>query len=194
MHRWDPDLFFRFARHLPAAMAEVRAGSRLSADQGLNADAIVILGCRLLPGGVASGSLRARAEAGATLFHTGVAPIIVTTGASHEQPPGEAIVAAAILRDHGVPEHAIRMEEKSRNTEGNFAFSRGLCPGPCVYVVTEPFHMARALRIARVHGFDPIPHPVISPAWLRPWDRARLTARDAVSLAWWLGDRAGRPR
>lgn len=194
MRRWDPDLIFRFAGYLPSSFAEVRLGATLVAPSpvGQTADAIVVLGCRLLPGGIASGSLRARAEAGAALYATGVAPVIVTTGASHEQPPGEAVVAAQILRDNGVPADAIRMEEKSRNTEGNFAFSRGLCPGPRVYVVTEPFHMARSLRIAKVYGFEPIPFPVISPAWRRPWDRTRLTARDVVSLAWWLGDRAGR--
>ncbi len=181
---------YRFVRYLPAAAADVRAGASLPSPTTEQADAIIVLGCRLLPGGVATGSLRARAEAGAALFHLGVAPIIVTTGSSHEQPPGEAVVAAAILRERGVPDDAIRLEEKSRNTDGNFAFSRDLCRGPRVYVVTEPFHIARALRIARVYGFDPIAHPVISPAWTRPWDRARLTARDTVSLAWWMGDRA----
>ncbi len=192
MHRWDPNLLFRFAGFLPRALAEVRSGAALPAVGAERADAIVVLGCRLLPGGVASGSLRARAEAGAALFLAGAAPVIVTTGASHEQPPGEAVVAAQILRECGVPPGAIRMEEKSRNTDGNFAFSRDLCPGPRVYVVTEPFHIARALRIARAYDFDPIPFPVASPAWGRPWDRTRLTARDAVSLAWWMGDRASR--
>lgn len=192
MRRWEPDLPFRFARHLPAAWAEVRAGAGEAAGTLEPVDAIVVLGCRLLPGGVPSGSLRARAEAGAALYARGVAPVIVTTGASHEQPPGEAVVAAEILRACGVPDAAIRLEEKSRNTEGNFAFSRGLCPGPRIYVVTEPFHMARALRIARVYGFDPRPFPALSPAWGRPWDRRRLLLRDTVSLAWWLGDRAGR--
>ncbi len=189
MHRWDSDLLVRFVRYLPGALAEVRTGAALRADSTEMADAIVVLGCRLLPGGEPSGSLRARAEAGAALFHRGVAPVIVTTGSSHEQPPGEAVVAARILRERGVPPDAIRMEEKSRNTDGNFAYSVSLCPGPRIYVVTEPFHIARSLRIARVYGFDPIPFPVVSPAWTRPWDRTRLTARDAVSLAWWRGDR-----
>lgn len=192
MRRWEPDLVFRFARHLPAALTDVRRGTALQWDRDAQADAIVVLGCRLLPGGVPSGSLRARANAGADLFHAGGAPVIVTTGSSHEQPPGEAVVAAALLRERGVPDDAIRLEEKSRNTEGNFAFSVSLCPGPRIYVVTEPFHMARALLIARTYGFDPLPYPVVSPAWGRPWDRARLTARDAVSLAWWRGDREGR--
>lgn len=190
MHRWDPDLLFRFVRYLPGALTDVRAGAALPATPSEKADAIVVLGCHLLPGGVPSGSLRARAEAGAALFLTGVAPVIVTTGSSHEQPPGEAVVAARILRERGVPPEAIRMEEKSRNTDGNFAFSVSLCPGRRIYVVTEPFHIARSLEIARVYGFDPIPFPVVSPAWNRPWDRTRLTARDAVSLAWWRGDRA----
>lgn len=189
MRRWEPETLFRFWGELPSALASVRVGTRLVADESL-ADAIIVLGCKLLPNGEPSGSLRARAEAGARLWLEGRAPVLITTGASHETPPGEAVVAAAIARAMGVPEAAIRLEEKSRNTDGNFAFSVGLMPGPRVIVVTEPFHMARALAIAKAYRLDPIPYPVRSPAWERPMDRARLTVRDAVSFAWWRAERA----
>ena len=80
---------------------------------------------------------------------------------------------------------AIVMEEKSRNPHGNLLFARGLVPeAERVIIVTEPFHLARALLIARQVGFpDPVPHPVLSPAWGRPLDRLRLTARDCLSMA-----------
>ena len=119
------------------------------------------------------------------LFREGRAPVIVATGAHHQQPPGEAVVTRRLLLTDGVPDAAILLEEKSRNTHGNLLFARGLLPqAERVLIVTEPFHMARALRLARTVGFaDPRPWPVVSPAWGRRWDRWRLTLRDIGSLA-----------
>lgn len=169
---------------LAPAFREVWRGARLPPGEG-PADAIVVLGAVVLPGGVASGSLRARAEAGAALFLAGGAPRIVTTGANHMSPPGEAVVARAILLARGVPDSAITMEDKSRNTQGNLFNARGILPKEIVrvWIVTEPFHMARALAIARAVGFEPLPWPVDSPAWRRPASRFRHLVRDGVSFA-----------
>ncbi len=184
MKRWDPGLPLRALGELRGASQEVLEGTRLVGEPG-NADAIIVLGALVLPGGEPSGSLRARAEAAAALYHEGRAATVVTTGAHHQQPPGEAVVARRLLREAGVPDSAILIEEKSRNTHGNLLFARGLLPdADRVLVVTEPFHIARALRIARMVGFtEPLPWPVLSPAWGRTWDRWRLTARDIGSLA-----------
>ncbi len=167
---------------LAPATRVVLDGTRLAPGEGL-ADAIVVLGARVLAGGAPSASLRARAEAGAALWHAGGAPFVVTTGATHGQPPGEAVVARRILIEAGVPTDAIRIEEKSRNTRGNLLYARGLVTGSRVWIVTEPFHMGRALVLAREVGFEPLPWPVVSPAWGRPLDRWRLIARDVVSTA-----------
>lgn len=184
MRRWDPALPLRAIGELPGAVSAVLAGSRLPPAEGV-VDAIIVLGARVLPGGVASGSLRARAEAAAALFHEGRGPVVVTTGAHHAGPPGEAVVARAILVAAGVPEGAILLEEKSRNTHGNLLFARGLLPeARRVLLVTEPFHVARALLLAARVGFpEAVAWPVASPAWGRPLDRWRLLARDMGSMA-----------
>lgn len=182
MRRWDVGLPLRMVAELAPATRVVREGARLAPGEG-PADAILVLGARVLPGGVPSGSLRARAEAAAALWHAGGAPHVVTTGATHGQPPGEAVVARGLLLAAGVPEAVIRLEEKSRNTRGNMLFARGLVEGSRVWIVTEPFHMGRALVLAREVGFEPLPWPVVSPAWGRPLDRWRLLARDVVATA-----------
>ncbi len=184
MRRWDPALPIRALGGLAPALRDVVAGSRLPPGEG-PADAIVVLGATVLPGGVPSGSLRARAEAAAELWHAGAAPRIVTTGAHHLHPPGEAVVARELLLARGVPADVIAIEEKSRNTKGNLLFARGILPAEVVrvWIVTEPFHMARALLIAQAVGFDPLAWPVDSPAWRRPTSRLKLLVRDGVSLA-----------
>ena len=157
MRRWDPGLPLRAVASLGPAMAEVWRGARLQAGEG-PADAIIVLGATVLPDGTPSGSLRARAEAAAALYHAGGAPRVVTTGAHHLRPPGEAVVAREILLQAGVPAEAVAIEEKSRNTKGNLLFARGLLPVEVirVWIVTEPFHLARALAIARDVGFEPL--------------------------------------
>lgn len=197
VRRWDPTVIPRAAGLLPRAAGEVWAGARLGPGEGV-ADAIVVLGARVLAGGVPSGSLRARAEAAAALWHRGGAPVVVTTGAHHLHPPGEAVVARALLLELGVPDEAIRVEDKSRNTRGNLLYARPLVDGPRAWIVTEPFHLGRALYLARLAGFDPLPYPVDSPAWRRPTSRLRLVGRDILSMALHLAaDGAGgapRPR
>lgn len=187
MRRWDPAVPLRAAGQLGPALREVLAGTRLEAAEG-TADAIVVLGAVVLADGRPSPSLRARAEGAAALWHAGGAPRIVCTGAHHMRPPGEAVVAREVLLGLGVPDAAVLLEEKSRNTIGNLENARGVLPATVerVWIVTEPFHMARALRIARRVGFDPLPYPVTSPAWSRPASRVRWVLRDSVSLAFLL--------
>ncbi|MFZ5477649.1 MAG: YdcF family protein, partial [Myxococcota bacterium] len=142
----------------------------------------------VLPGGEPSPSLRARAEGAAALWALGRAPLVVCTGAHHLRPPGEAVVAREILLARGVPAEVVLIEEISRNTKGNLRCARGVLPPGArrIYVVTEPFHMGRALAIARAEGFEPLPWPVDSPAWSRPAARARWLLRDGVSMAFLL--------
>lgn len=174
----------RAVGELGPAMRAVWGGSRLTAGEG-PADAIIVLGASVLPNGEPSGSLRARAEAAADLFHAGGAPRILTTGAHHLSPPGEAVVAREILIGRGVPASVIDIEDKSRNTKGNLHFARGVLPPEVVrvWIVTEPFHLGRSLHIAAEVGFDPLPWPVDSPAWRRPTSRVRLLLRDGLSFA-----------
>ncbi len=157
-------------------------------------DAIVVLGAAVLPGGVPSRSLEARVAGAREAWHAGRAPLIVCTGAHHLHPPGEAVVAAGLLEAQGVPRAALLLEEKSRTTLGNLSYARALLVGrgigagrPRVLLVTEPFHMGRALRLAREVGLDAHPWAVESPAWERPAARLRWLARDIASLALHLG-------
>ncbi len=194
MRRWDPLTPLRLAPELAPALREVLAGARLLPGEG-PADAIIVLGAAVRPDGTPSPSLQARADGAVALWRAGAAPVVVCTGAHHLRPPGEAVVTANLLRTAGVPDAALLLDEKSRNTRGNLEMARGLLPAARrVYVVTEPFHMGRALRIARDVGFEPLPWPVTSPAWRRLPARARWIARDAASLALYRASRTTQRR
>lgn len=122
------------------------------------ADAIVILGARLRADGSPSGALDERVRAGAALFARGLAPIVCVTGGG---PPGrvEADAMAARALALGVPGSALRVERHAMNTAENARLSAQLlAPEGCrrVWVVSQPFHLRRALRLFGKYGLEPL--------------------------------------
>jgi uncharacterized SAM-binding protein YcdF (DUF218 family) len=75
----------------------------------------------------------------------------------------EAAVMRELLLGAGVPASRIILEDRARTTLENFA-----CSGPIlrrlgagrVLLVTDAWHMTRALLLARRHGLLPEPSPV----------------------------------
>src|SRR5581483_8150125 len=68
-----------------------------------NAQAIVVLGARVLPGGHAAPALQRRAEMAAQLYREGRAPLVVFSGGSAGGLPSEASIARDIAVSLGVP-------------------------------------------------------------------------------------------
>src|SRR5687767_499694 len=71
------------------------------------ADAIVVPGAAVWRGGIPSKALARRTLAGVEQWKDGRAPLLVLTGGAGMHEPAEAIVAARIAREHGVPESAL---------------------------------------------------------------------------------------
>jgi uncharacterized SAM-binding protein YcdF (DUF218 family) len=120
------------------------------------ADAIVVLGCRLRPGGGPSGQLRRRVALGVRLYESGVAPILLLSGGSAEQTT-EAAAMRLLAVAAGVPDEALLCEERSRNTVENaieaarLLGQRGL--GRVVLVSHRP-HLPRARLLFRWAGLS----------------------------------------
>lgn len=125
----------------------------LRAETMPKADAIVLLG-----GGMGSNTNMPYAEMwtsadrvwhAARLYKAGRAPIIITSGV------GEAHASVPLLLDLGVPRKAIHVENESRNTAENAAFSKKLLrtlvakerKKPRVLLVTSAWHMRRSMLL-----------------------------------------------
>jgi uncharacterized SAM-binding protein YcdF (DUF218 family) len=94
----------------------------------------------------------------ATLYHAGKAGLIVLSGGitSHTGEVSEAAAMAVVLRDLGVPEAFMLLEEESLNTRENAENAGKLLSGPGVdqiLLVTSAMHMARAELEFRRQGF-----------------------------------------
>ncbi|MEM9320810.1 MAG: YdcF family protein [Pseudomonadota bacterium] len=94
-----------------------------------------------------------RAETCAALYHAGLAPQVIFTGAGHEF--GSAAAGMAVVaRGEGVPEAAISVEPRAHSTIQNAAFSLPMIRAEPrhVIVVSDAFHLPRAWIIFRAFG------------------------------------------
>jgi uncharacterized SAM-binding protein YcdF (DUF218 family) len=110
----------------------------------------IVLGAAVWTGGVASPTLRRRAETAAALYLAGKVDGIVATGGIGVYPPSEAEVLRDLLTARGVPDGAVILETRSRSTMENIAFAAALLPeGSRLVLVSDAWHLPRARLIAR---------------------------------------------
>ena len=133
------------------------------------ASAIVVLGGGVLPTSGTSIEVDLQSTAdrvwyAARLFHAGKAPLVVLSGGGdlERQAFSEARAMAVFLQDLGVPAQAVALEETSRNTRENAAFSGALLRARGInhiLLVTSALHMPRALALFKAQGLQVTPAP-----------------------------------
>ncbi len=164
-------------------------------DERRRAGAIVVLGARVLPGGVASSALRARVAHGVELFRQGLAPVLLFSGGVGGSPPAEALVSRALAVAAGVPEGACAVETESLTTAQNARFSARLLGERGVkeiLLVTDGYHLLRASRYFRKERLRVHVSPAVRDPGVFPWrDRLYWTLREALAFVisprlWWV--------
>lgn len=95
----------------------------------------------------------------AELYHEGMFPLLVFTGANAPTtidrfPRGEAVHYRERALDEGVPDEVIRVEPKARNTSENVTFTRDLLAGEgltpkSVMFISRPYQERRAYATCR---------------------------------------------
>ena len=131
----------------------------VAADDAEVADAAVVLGAALRADGSLSEALAERVAAGVGLWRRGQAPILVMTGGrTRGSKVAEGTAMAAAARAQGVPASAILVEDAARHTAEN---AKNVAPlllpsRRRVWVVTQPFHLRRAVLWFRRVGFEPL--------------------------------------
>lgn len=121
------------------------------------ATAILVLGAAVWPGGRPSPTLARRTAAATRLYRAGAGALVVPCGGLGRHAPSEAEAMRRLLVADGVPETAILREDRSTTTGENIRFARALLAPrglDRVIVVTDAYHLPRALLLARRAGFD----------------------------------------
>lgn len=172
--------------------------------QLVQADAIVIFGAALRASGP-SPTLRLRTLHAAELYRQGLAPIVVCSGAVGEA-GSEAAAMAALLRERGVPDEALVLDDAGVTTRATVANLATLGAGAWrkVLAVSSTFHVYRIVEEARRQGITALaaparrgPPPDFASALPLLWFDVRQYAREVVAVwayrlsagrAWILGE------
>ncbi|OZI42108.1 hypothetical protein CEK29_13600 [Bordetella genomosp. 5] len=177
--------------------------------QAPTADAIVVLG-----GNTANGRANwflpydkdtavVRVDTATELYLAGRAPKVVLSGGALEGDVSEAKGMAHRMRQQGVPEQALILENSSRNTYENAALTEDTLRAheiKKVLLVTSALHMPRAMAAFSKQGVEaiaaPAPQQIVLPpdgsvsAWIpdeRTLDASRSIIKEyAGLLVYWL--------
>lgn len=146
--------------------------------------AIVILGCRVEPGGDVRGALERRVARGASLYHERSGSWVLVSGGKVWDCLSEARAMRRELMRLGVPGDAIQEEARSHSTRENARFTQLLLSERGVGrvgLVTCDFHMRRAARLFREYGLEVEEYPAPSP--ISNMTRARRALSEVVKAA-----------
>src|ERR1035437_2434891 len=159
--------------------------------QAVHADAIVVFGAAEYDGRP-SPVYRARLDHGLSLFHHGIAPLLITLGGNGGDQYNEGAVGREYLMGMGVPRQAIIAETVSRNSEESarrvsvIARANGLHR---LVIVSDGTHMFRIHEICAAEGLDvltsPRPYVVIKGERRRTWLKFERIVHEILSYTAW---------
>ena len=150
-------------------------------DTGASASAVVVMGAAQYDGRP-SPVLKARLDHAAELYHAGRAPMVIVTGGKR---PGDRVTQGLTgfdyLRDHGVPESAIKVEVQGTNSYEELSAAALIVnqagQAPDVLLVSDPYHALRISQIAEQVGLAPHVSSAHTPSSFRSM------ARETVAVA-----------
>ena len=176
------------------AVTTVLVARWMGKDERPKVDAIVVLGAAQYDGRP-SAIYQARLEHAVDLYSGGVAPLLVFTGGKE---PGDRFTeggsGARWARERGVPASDVLAEEHSRTTYQNLAGAKQALQRrnpdggrPRIVVVSDPFHMFRAVKQAADLGMEAFPSPTrTSPLSSSRLKLTELVLREDLAIAGYL--------
>lgn len=127
-------------------------------------DSILILGCGLRDGRP-SAMLQDRLDQGLSLYHDGVSDRLLMSG-DHGQPEYDEVnVMKAYAIETGVPSERIFMDHAGFSTYESMYRARDVFLARRVVIVTQSYHLPRAVYVARALGLDAYGVPAESRAY-----------------------------
>lgn len=139
----------------------------------------IVLGLRLEPGGTPALRYRQRLDRARRLP---VGTIILLGGQTRPDTPSESAAGQAWLLAQGESASRIRIEERSRHTLENLRCYRADCGGAPAVLVTNRFHLARAVTMARAIGLTVVP----CAAEVRRMIPPGMAIKEAFLLTWFV--------
>ncbi|MEE0862749.1 MAG: ElyC/SanA/YdcF family protein [Lachnospiraceae bacterium] len=117
-------------------------------------DCIIVLGAAVRPDGTPSAMLRDRLEKAVELYEAGVSDTIIVSGDHREDNYDEVNTMKYFLMDAGIPSEDIFMDHGGLSTYDTMYRAVNVFGVKKAVVVTQKYHMYRALYIAKSLGID----------------------------------------
>ncbi|WP_420457056.1 YdcF family protein [Rubrivirga sp.] len=157
---------------------------RFGQHHGDRADAAVVLGAAVW-GDRPSPVFQARLDHAVALYRSGRVGEVWLTGGSRDGDRTEASVGRAAVLAAGVDSTDVRVEDRSRTTWQNLACLRDTLggAGQSVLLVSDPYHLRRAVGMARDLGFDAAPAPTPTTRYRSVRSKAPFLAREVYFTA-----------
>lgn len=157
------------------------------------ADVILVLGSAVWPNEQPSPSLRARTERAIELYQEGYASHLLLSGGLGRYPPEESEVMRRLAAAAGIPDQALVLDKKARSTRESVTAAKQIMEErgwETALIVSDPFHIQRALLISEDAGFEAYGVPALqSPTYTIPARRRFYTAREVLALWYYLFQR-----
>jgi SanA protein len=122
--------------------------------EGESADFILVLGCEVYSDGTPSPMLRDRLDRAVGLYEDGAAPKLLMSGDHQTDSYNEVDAMKAYAVEHGVPEEDILTDGSGLSTFDSLYRAREVYNGKNIIIVTQKYHLYRALYIANRLGMD----------------------------------------
>lgn len=119
-----------------------------------DADCILVLGCGVCEDGTPSLMLRDRLDMGIALYEAGAAKKLLMSGDHGREEYDEVNTMKAYALERGVPSEDIFMDHAGFSTYDSMYRARDVFCAKKVLIVTQPYHLPRALYVAERLGLD----------------------------------------
>ncbi len=117
-------------------------------------DCILVLGCLVKNNGVPSDMLHDRLKRGVSLYEAGAAPKLLMSGDHGTVNYDEVAAMKKYAVDAGVPSQDVFMDHAGFSTYESVFRARDIFQAKKIIIVTQEYHLPRALYIARQLGLD----------------------------------------
>jgi len=119
-----------------------------------NADAVLVLGAYVFPDGTLSSMLNDRVIVGYELYQQGKVPKIIVSGDHGRKEYDEVNSMKSFLKSKGVPGQDVFMDHAGFSTYESLYRARDIFQVKKVIIVTQHYHLLRAVFIARELGLE----------------------------------------
>jgi vancomycin permeability regulator SanA len=189
---------------LGASIAVVRgaaAGHLYPLDQVPSAPVALVLGAQVYPSGMPSRFLRARLDLALLLLQRGTVDRLLLTGDAQAPEYDEPAAMRAHLLGAGAPDGRLVLDPWGLDTYDSCVRARDVYGVERVVVVTQAYHLPRAVGTARLLGLDAVgvgdrtvrqreEGDGLNEPWIRGWVRDQVAC---VKTVWDVGTRRRPP-